>query len=341
MKHQYIERETSRVRTEKLFSDPVVNLIYSGVRENAGFLFNLLISEKMSALLGAITYDIPFRRNPSETRAFLIAQGIDPGELAGRVADLDSYRKIFERQIRFWEVRPMPTEASALVSPADATVLVGSFSNGHPLFIKDKFFDYTDLVGPDKACWQQAFFHGDVAVFRLTPEKYHYNHAPVSGIVKDVYAIDGCFHSCNPGAVVREVTPLSKNRRVVTIINTDVPGGSRVGLVAMVEVVALMIGRIVQCYSKNRYDAPVPVRPGLFVEKGRPKSLFRPGSSTTLLIFQRGRMTFSRDIVENMARTDATSRFAEGFHSQLVETAVTVRSIIGNGLPLKNNTIKE
>ena len=52
-----------------------------------------------------------------------------------------------------------------------------------------------------------------------------------------------------PGAVVALVTPYSKNSRVVTIIDTEVPGGTGVGLVAMIEVVALMIGEVVQCYS--------------------------------------------------------------------------------------------
>ena len=49
------------------------------------------------------------------------------------------------------------------------------------------------------------------------------------------------------------VTPYSKNRRHVTLIDTDVPGGSQVGMVAMVEVTALMIGDIVQCYSDEKY----------------------------------------------------------------------------------------
>ena len=33
--------------------------------------------------------------------------------------------------------------------------------------------------------------------------------------------------------------------------DTDIPGGSHVGFVAMIEVVALMIGDIVQCYSAD------------------------------------------------------------------------------------------
>ena len=332
MKHQYIERETQAVRTETLIGDPVVNAIYSSVRENAGFLFNLLVSRRMSAVLGAVSYDLPFRSPPKDRDAFLASHGIDLAEVDGDPCALDSYRKVFERQIRYHDLRPMPEEPCAVVSPADSRILLGSFSRESAIFIKDKFFNFSELVGPDKQNWCRAFDHGDYAVCRLTPEKYHYNHTPVAGRVADIYEIDGCYHSCNPGAVVRAVTPYSKNRRVVTVIDTDVPGGTRIGLVAMVEVVAMMIGDIVQCYSRGRYQDPADVAPGMFLEKGCPKSLFRPGSSTTILIFQSGKVRFSTDIVENLERTDAVSRFSSGFGRPLVETEVRVRSVIGRGV---------
>ena len=100
--------------------------------------------------------------------------------------------------------------------------------------------------------------------------------------MEDIYELDGDHHSCNPGSVVRMVTPYSKNRRVITIFDTEPAGASGVGLVAMIEVVALMVGKIRQCYSRHKYENPAPVKPGMFLEKGRPKSLFLPGSSTVI-----------------------------------------------------------
>ena len=164
---------------------------------------------------------------------------------------------------------------------------------------------------------------------RLTPDKYHYNHAPVSGRVVDIYEINGQYHSCNPGAVVQAVTPMSKNRRVVTVIDTDVQGGTGMGRVAMIEIVALMIGRIRQCYSSHRYDSPVDVSPGLFVKAGQPKSLFRPGSSTTVIIFEQDRCEFSPDLLENRNRQDVTSRFNHHFQHPLVETEIHLRETMG------------
>lgn len=70
------------------------------------------------------------------------------------------------------------------------------------------------------------------------------------------------------------------------------------------------------------------MHPGMIVRKGQPKSLFRPGSSTVILLFEAGRIRFSRDIVKNMNRTDAQSRFSQGFGAALVETAVRVREAV-------------
>ena len=114
-----------------------------------------------------------------------------------------------------------------------------------------------------KIGWQLCFGDGYYAIFRLTPEKYHYNHLPVSGKVVDVHEIDGDFHSCNPSAIVRMVTPYSKNRHCVTIIDTDVEGGTNAGYVAMIEVVALMIGEVVQCYSDEGYEPASPLNVNL------------------------------------------------------------------------------
>jgi phosphatidylserine decarboxylase len=69
----------------------------------------------------------------------------------------------------------------------------------------------------------------------------------------------------------------------------------------------------------------------MFLRKGRPKSLFRPGSSTTVLLFQAGRVQFAQDLVRNMLRADVESRYSQGFGRSLVETDVKVRSTIGVG----------
>jgi phosphatidylserine decarboxylase len=326
--HQYVERQTNRIRTEELIADGIINRIYSDERENNSFLFKLLSSKRVSALLGLVNYDLPLGERLTGARRVVKSLGIDLEECLDEPADLNSPRKIFERRIRYWETRPLPEDRRIVVAPADAKMLVGSFSECTNLFIKEKFFVFEELLGLDQSRWLTAFSGGDFAILRLTPEKYHYNHTPVTGIVMDFYEIPGRYHSCNPGAVVSMVTPFSKNRRVVTVLDTDVPGGSNVGLVAMIEIVALMIGDIRQCYSDHGYAEPRDISRGMLLKRGQPKSLFRPGSSVDMLLFQPKRITFSRDIVANLHRQGIQSRFSRNFGRPLVETEVQVRSAI-------------
>ena len=326
--HQYIERSSGVVRDEKLFGDRVVHFLYHSLRERSPALFQWLTGARSSAALAFFNYDLALAARVSGNGRFLAECGVDLGECLDPPETLDTARKVFERRIRYCECRPLPEEPSAILSPADARVIVGSFAETSQLFIKDKFFAFEELLGLDRAGWRAVFTGGDFALFRLTPDKYHYNHAPVSGEVVDFYQIDGTFHSCNPQAVVTVATPYSKNRRVVTIIDTDVPGGSGIGRVAMIEVVALMIGEVVQCYSAERYEDPRPMYPLLYMKKGQPKSLYRPGSSTDVLIFEPGRVEFAEDLVRNQRRRDVASRFSRGFGEALVETEVAVRSLL-------------
>jgi phosphatidylserine decarboxylase len=329
--HQYIDRHTGRVHTETLVADRTIAFLYNRIRENAPAMFDLLISARMSALLGFICFDLPLNNRISDPARFLSQRGIPFREIFGPVNQLNTFRRFFERKLRYWECRPMTDDPGTFVSPADARFLPGSFTDNRHLCIKDKLFQYEELTGMDRP-WHRTFRDGEYAVFRLTPDKYHYTHAPVSGRVKDVYEINGRFHSCNPGAVVQSVTPFSKNRRVVTVIDTDVPGGTGVGYVAMVEIVALMIGRIVQCYSPDRYEPIRPVHPDMFIQKGQPKSLFRPGSSTVVLLFEKNRVRFCPDLLANTHRFDVKSRFSSRFGVPLVETDVNVRETIGKAV---------
>lgn len=330
-KHQYIERRSGTARTETLFGDPLVRLLYGPARERAPILFRILTSARMSSLLGWWHYDRP-RLAPCRGAALLRRFGVDPEECCKPADYYDSYRKVFERQIRYWHCRPLPAAPEAVIAPADARVLVGSLTENSLLSIKETLFTMPELLGR-KEPFQHRFQAGDFAVFRLTPDKYHYNHLPVSGRVFDSYEVDGGYHCCNPAATVAIASILTKNRRHVTIIDTDVPAGSGVGLVAMIEIVALMIGSIEQCYSEHAYDRPQPLSIGRFVRKGNPKSLFRPGSSTVVLLFEPERIRFSDDLRSNSRRLDVSSRFSDRFGRPLVETEVSVRSFIGR--PIK------
>lgn len=324
--HQYIDRNTGKAVNEKLFADCFINIIYSLLRENAHFLFRAVTTPIYSDFIAKLNYDNPFY---GKSQALKMAQklGINLSECLDPGQAVSSARNLFERKIRYWETRPMADNTDSVVSPADSRVIVGSLSETGMLFIKEKFFSLNELLVKNE--WISRFESGDFAIFRLTPDKYHYSHFPVSGVIADFYEIDGVLHSCNPSAVITEVSPYSKNRRIVTIIDTDVIGGTGIGHVAMIEIVALMIGGISQCYSNKRYESPKKIKAGMTVEKGFPKSLYHPGSSTDVLVFENKKIQFSDDLVKNRFRREISSRFSIGFGEPLVETDVKVRSEIG------------
>jgi phosphatidylserine decarboxylase len=95
----------------------------------------------------------------------------------------------------------------------------------------------------------------------------------------------------------------------------------------MIEVVAFMVGDIMQCYCEVKYKQPQQIISGMFLKVGQPKSLFRPGSSTVVLLLQAGRVQFAPDLLGNQAGP-GISVFSQGFHMPLVETEMRVRSYI-------------
>lgn len=328
MTHEFVVRETGEIVQERLLGNRTVRALYSPKLENAEWLCKVASSQRVSGVLGYLNYDNLLSSSVLGMRRFLRKSGIDPAEFVDNPEVLDTPRKMFERKIKYWDCRPLPSDEKVVVCPADSRIAFGSTTELNALPIKNKFFDYNELLG-DPNGWPDHFADGAFAVFRLTPEKYHYTHSPVTGTVKAFYAVEGRYHSCNPHAVVQLLNPYSKNRRIVTILDTDCPGGTGVGLVAMIEVVALMVGQIEQRYSEVRYEEPAPVGEGMRLMRGAPKALFRPGSSTVVLLFQKGRIRFADDLVRNQRRRDVRSRYSTESGRVLVETDVTVRSPLG------------
>jgi len=253
--HQYIDRHSGQVRTERLFADRLVNFLYSEVREKTPTVFKAITSARGSSLLGLLNFEAMLGVRLKATAEAVRSWGVDLGECLDDPATLDTPGKLFTRKIRYWQTRPMNPEPAAVVAPADSRVLLGSFGPHSLLFIKEKFFAFHELLGDLKTRW--------------------------------------------------------------------------VGLVAVVEVVALMVGEISQRYSQEFYDDPQPMTPGLMLTKGQPKSLFKPGSSTVVCLFQPCRMDFDQDLIDNQTSPKAVSRFSRGFGQPLVETEVRVREQIG------------
>ena len=241
-------------------------------------------------------------------------------------------QKIFERKILYWDCRPMPNDPGTIVSPADSRVILGSLSDMSSLFIKGKFFEFDELIGRDKKSWLAAFrewgfcrFPPDTGKVPLQPYTRGGEGGRFLQHPRGLSFLQSLTRSCR---WLRHTRKTSESSPFLTPMFL---GERNIGLVAMIEVVALMIGGIVQCVQQE--VLPMTRSPSgavCFVEKGRPKSLFRPGSSTVVLLFERDKVRFADDILANMSAFGVDSLFSKGFGQPMVETDIKVRSLLGS-----------
>ena len=181
--HQYIERYTRRVMTERLYGDRIISYLYNSTREQSPALFKALTSPRMSDLLSMVNYELPTLSRLAGAHRFVERLGIDLSECVEPARAAEHGKKNFRAPNTLLGSAAHAGDPDGVVSPADGRVLVGSLAETSQIFLKEKFFNLDELLGWNRSLWLQAFSGGDFAVFRLTPDKYHYNHMPVSGRV--------------------------------------------------------------------------------------------------------------------------------------------------------------
>jgi phosphatidylserine decarboxylase len=335
--HQYVERVRRTASNETLLADQVINFLYHPSREEPGFLLNALAGGTVTNALAYWQFDRTLVNTQRCIEYAAHRMLIRESETLTGYAAMRTLRDLFERKIRYWDVRPLPDDVSSIVSPADGKLLPFAAFERDMLPVKSKFIRIDDLLGAANP-WRERFAstlsheshvnHLAGVIVRLTPDVYHYTHAPVSGRIIARQTIEGRFHSCNPTALVRFPGSYALNRRVVTVYDTDVDCGTNVGKVVQVDVAAMMIGEIQSRYSERRYEAPRSLNAGDFVVRGSPVSMFRPGSSTSIVLWDGTRASLSGELIANAARSDLRSRFSDWLGKPWVETQVLVRQSI-------------
>ena len=256
--HEYIVRETGEIARERLVGDQTVRALYSPKLENAAWVSKLASSRKVSELLGYLNYDnrlssraSGMKRFSEEERHRLVRTGGRAVVVEHRAPDVRAQDSLLgvsasaQRESLAWSVR------------RTRGLRWAQCRRPRQLLIKEKFFAFPELLGGPRSRWTKEFKEGDLRGLPAYSRKIPLHAcAGAGGTVADFYAVNGRYHSCNPNATVKLITPHSKNKRVVTIIDTDCAGGTGIGLVAMIEVVALMIGQIDQRYSEHEYRDP-------------------------------------------------------------------------------------
>jgi phosphatidylserine decarboxylase len=110
---------------------------------------------------------------------------------------------------------------------------------------------------------------------------YHRFHFPVGGVASAPILINGPLFSVNPIALRRNIHIFTENKRAVSRIESD-----QFGLVVMLEVGATCVGSFDYSFT-----------PGEHVAKGAEKGFFKFGGSSTVTLFERGRIQLADDLV--------------------------------------------
>lgn len=281
----YVDRQSGESCVEKVYGRWALSLLYG----------SSLPARIFAALFLPLLARVPFisrfyglmQRRPSSKKkvsSFIKAFGVDVSEFADPVSSYQSFNDFFIRKLKP-ECRPIDQRSDHLAMPADGRYLV--FPNLHQtqgFYVKGQKFNLEAFL--QDSVLARRFTNGSMMIVRLCPTDYHRFHFPCAGEPSEALPIKGPLYSVNPVALSKRLHILWENKRAITKFATE-----SAGLVLMVEVGATCVGTIHQTYV-----------PDHFVEKGDEKGFFSFGGSCLVLLFEKGRIVFDRDLVENSAR---------------------------------------
>lgn len=273
----YFDRYQQDLRTEQVYGDKYLRWTY-GTALGRLALWALIRRVLFSRWYGW-RMDRPVSR--MKVAPFLREFGLDPSEFKKRPEEFNSFNDFFSRELKP-EARPIAAESGSLVFPADGRHLcLPNLSENDGLFVKGQMFSLRELLLDDELTEQ---FHGGALLLsRLCPTDYHRFHFPSSGVPGPVRLINGPLYSVNPIALRWNIRILARNKRTITVLETEA-----LGRVLLLEVGATNVGSIRQTFYPN---SPV--------SKGDEKGFFRFGGSSTVTIFEPGRIQFDDDLVHH------------------------------------------
>lgn len=215
---------------------------------------------------------------------FIREYEVDVSEFLDPVESFQSFNEFFTRKLKP-EARPIDPRQGTLILPADGRYLVfPKIEQSDGFYVKGQPFCLETLL--NSSALARRFAGGSMAIARLCPADYHRFHFPCDAIPSRAEKIGGHFYSVNPIALRSRPSIFWENKRFLTELETE-----RFGTILYLEVGAACVASVTQVYL-----------PGSHVKKGEEKGFFSFGGSTLLLLFEKGRISFSKDLAENSAQ---------------------------------------
>ena len=287
---RYIDRRDGGVKSEAIYGERPLRWVYGNP---LGRLAQWLLIRRwiVSAWYGRRMDTV---KSSLRIRPFIERYGLDEGEFAEPVDEYNTFNQFFYRKLKP-AARPVDAAADSVVFPADGRHLVFADITGETdFFVKGQSFDLARFLGDNGLA--KRYDGGSMLLSRLCPVDYHRFHFPCAGEAGIPRFINGWLYSVNPIALVTRPSIFWENKRVVTPIESP-----ELGQVQFVEIGATMVGGIRQTYM-----------PGEAVAKGEEKGYFAFGGSSVAVLFEKGRIEFDADLLDNTANgLEAYARVGE------------------------------
>lgn len=213
---------------------------------------------------------------------FIEQYELDPSDFEKTPEDFEHFNDFFYRKLK---PTARPIHDAPAVFPADGRHL--GFQNAEDIqgaFIKGQKWNLRALIDNDEL--YEVFKGGSLVLSRLCPVDYHRFHFPCSGTPSENTVINGPLFSVSPIALRQQLAYMWQNKRTRTVLDSP-----DFGKVLIQEIGATCVGSIHQTFT-----------PGQPVQKGDEKGYFAFGGSSTITIFQPGKIKLAQDLVENSAQ---------------------------------------
>lgn len=189
-----------------------------------------------------------------------------------------SYNEFFSRHIAPG-ARPVDMDKYHFISPADSKLTVIPIGDDTFFNIKHTRYNVESLL--KNRSLAERYKGGYVMIFRLCVDDYHRYCYVCDGEKGENVFIKGVLHTVNP--IANDYYPIYKeNCREYTTLDSEV-----FGRLTIMEVGALMVGKIVNHHGKTR------------VKRGQEKGYFQFGGSTVVVLVEKDKILIDNDILEN------------------------------------------
>lgn len=273
---QFFNRHSGRIENEAVYGENFVRWTYD--RPLGRLALHLFAKRALFSRWYGWRMKRPASR--SKIAPFMQQYGIDVSEMADDPAGFGSFNDFFVRRLKPG-ARPIDNDESAVVFPADGRHFgFQNISDIKGVFVKGQQFDIDLLLM--NAELANPYREGSLVLSRLCPVDYHRFHFPADGKPSNARLLNGPLYSVSPIALRRNLAYLWTNKRMITRLETG-----RFGVVLLIEIGATCVGSIRQSFENHR-----PVK------KGQEKGWFEFGGSSTVVLFEKGRIKLAADLVE-------------------------------------------